>query len=134
MSKSLEQRVIDAERNAELSDDVTAATKRLMHHRTATLRRRAERAEAATDRVRALHREEYGLCTHCSHEDGVTAPCPTIQALGDSGQPTGDRIDQAAALARVREYLELRLEHVAVDPADLYNVLIGSADAAPPRR
>ncbi|GGW15720.1 hypothetical protein GCM10018980_52060 [Streptomyces capoamus] len=41
--------------------------------------------QAAIARVRALHREEYGSCAHCTREDGVPYPCPTIRALnGDT--------------------------------------------------
>jgi hypothetical protein len=41
-------------RRAEQADAVTAGTKRLMERRTTTLRERAERAEAAIERVRAV--------------------------------------------------------------------------------
>ncbi|MCI0386188.1 hypothetical protein [Streptomyces sp. CNQ085] len=41
----------------ELADAITAETKRLMQRRTTTLRKRAERAEAALQRVRALTTE-----------------------------------------------------------------------------
>jgi hypothetical protein len=42
---------------------------------------RAEQAQAAIARVRALHREEYGCCAHCTRADSVLWPCPTIRAL-----------------------------------------------------
>lgn len=55
-------------------------------------RERAEAAEAAIERVRALHRryEQIGLdagirrdvCEECSDHDRVLWPCPTIEALG----------------------------------------------------
>lgn len=35
----------------------------------------------AIARVRALHRDEYGLCFECTHEFSVPYPCPTITAL-----------------------------------------------------
>lgn len=35
----------------------------------------------AVDRVRALHREEYGCCAHCTRAESVLYPCPTIRAL-----------------------------------------------------
>ncbi|MBM7088102.1 hypothetical protein JTP67_05950 [Streptomyces sp. S12] len=56
-----EQRDADtARRNAELADAVTAETKRLKERRTTTLRERAERAEAAIKRVRALLAGRWG--------------------------------------------------------------------------
>ncbi|MFJ2567913.1 hypothetical protein ACIO02_34105 [Streptomyces sp. NPDC087568] len=36
--------------------------------------------------------------------------------------------DRAAALERVRKYLEARLDQVAVDPAEVFNVLTGAAE------
>lgn len=42
---------------------------------------RAERAEAALARVRALHSNGYGLCDECTGSHGVPWPCPTIRAL-----------------------------------------------------
>jgi hypothetical protein len=36
---------------------------------------------AAVSRVRALHREEFGCCSHCTRADAVPYPCPTIRAL-----------------------------------------------------
>ena len=47
---------------AEQADAVTAETKRLMERRTTTLRQRAERAEAALERVTSLvrHYEHWG--------------------------------------------------------------------------
>lgn len=44
----------DSHRRADLADAVTAETKRLLERRTTTLRKRAEQAEAAIERVRAL--------------------------------------------------------------------------------
>jgi hypothetical protein len=35
----------------------------------------------AVDRVRSLHREQYGCCAHCTRADTVVHPCPTIKAL-----------------------------------------------------
>ncbi|MFE3031543.1 hypothetical protein ACFXKY_07830 [Streptomyces canus] len=58
-----------------------------------TLQRQAARAEAATERVRALHRrnEHTGDCEHCSAGDypdySVPYPCPTIRALEGREQP-----------------------------------------------
>jgi hypothetical protein len=54
--------------------------------------RQASPAEAAVDRVRALHcrNEHTGDCEHCSERDypdyAVPHPCPTIRAL-DGEQP-----------------------------------------------
>lgn len=44
-------------------------------------------AEAALARVRALHREEYGCCEHCTRADIVPYPCPTIRALDGQEAP-----------------------------------------------
>lgn len=54
-----------------------------------TQRRRADRAEAAIERVRKLHTR--GPTTHTCNEDGAFWPCETIRALvlDGSGQPTG---------------------------------------------
>lgn len=42
----------------------------------------------AVERVRELHRQEWGACAECTHESGVLWPCPTIQALdGEEPQP-----------------------------------------------
>lgn len=41
-------------------------------------------ADAAIARVRALHQQESGLCAHCTREDGVPYPCPTIRAIDGS--------------------------------------------------
>ncbi|GAA2457137.1 hypothetical protein [Streptomyces macrosporus] len=38
-------------------------------------------AYAALDRVRALHREEDGICLECTTDLAVRWPCPTIRAL-----------------------------------------------------
>ncbi|MCU1612609.1 MAG: hypothetical protein JWO98_149 [Frankiales bacterium] len=35
----------------------------------------------AIDRVRTLHRQEYGCCAECTHESGVVWPCATIRAI-----------------------------------------------------
>ncbi|MFE0132424.1 hypothetical protein ACFWY6_12755 [Streptomyces sp. NPDC059037] len=67
--------------HAEQADAVTAETKRLMERRTATLRERAVRAEAAIERVRALHLK-YEDSEHCQH-DGEQWPCPTLAALDE---------------------------------------------------
>jgi hypothetical protein len=42
---------------------------------------RAEKAEAALERVRALHRNEYGCCAECTEVHSVLWPCNTIRAL-----------------------------------------------------
>jgi hypothetical protein len=43
-----------------------------------------ETAQAqAIERVRALHRQEYGTCQECTHEYGVEWPCPTIRTLAE---------------------------------------------------
>ena len=38
-------------------------------------------AEAAIVRVRALHTDEFGSCSHCTRADAVPYPCPTIRTL-----------------------------------------------------
>lgn len=43
--------------------------------------RQVEEVEGQIARVRALHREEYGCCEHCTGLYGVPYPCPTILAL-----------------------------------------------------
>jgi hypothetical protein len=40
----------------------------------------------ADARVRALHREEYGLCAACTDSHGVPWPCPTINALNGGAE------------------------------------------------
>lgn len=40
----------------------------------------------AIERVRQLHREEYGSCAECTHEYGVSFPCATIRALDGEDQ------------------------------------------------
>lgn len=48
----------------------------------------AESAQArAIERVRQLHREEYGSCAECTHEYGVSFPCATIRTLDGEDQP-----------------------------------------------
>ncbi|MFB7278082.1 hypothetical protein ACFCZV_13320 [Streptomyces hydrogenans] len=57
---------------------------------------RAEQAEAAIERVRALHTRSpnTGDCNHCSERDypdyAVPHPCPTIRAL-DEPQPNDQK-------------------------------------------
>lgn len=47
-----------------------------------------ESAQArVVERVRSLHRQEYGSCAECTHESSVLYPCPTIRAL-DTPEPT----------------------------------------------
>jgi len=49
-----------------------------------------ESAQArAIERVRALHRQEYGACDWCSTNDRHVAwPCPTARALDGEEQPS----------------------------------------------
>lgn len=60
-----EEQALDAERRAALIDGQA-------HELVGQIRR-----------VRALHREEYGCCEHCTGLYGVPYPCPTILALDD---------------------------------------------------
>jgi hypothetical protein len=49
-----------------------------------------ETAQAqAIERVRALHRDEYGdgSCAECTHESSVSYPCATVRALDGQEQP-----------------------------------------------
>lgn len=46
-----------------------------------------EQLLAAVERVRKLHAEEFGCCSHCTCEDSVLYPCPTIRALDGEEQP-----------------------------------------------
>jgi hypothetical protein len=49
-----------------------------------------ETAQAqAIERVRALHRDEYGdgSCAECTHESSVAYPCPTVRTLDGQEQP-----------------------------------------------
>lgn len=45
-------------------------------------------AAAAVQRVRDLHREEFGCCSHCGQISSVPWPCDTIRALGDDSSRT----------------------------------------------
>lgn len=38
---------------------------------------------AAVARLRALHTDDFGGCAHCTREDFVPYPCPTITALDE---------------------------------------------------
>ncbi|MET9436939.1 hypothetical protein [Streptomyces sp. NPDC006551] len=44
---------------------------------------RAEQAEAKVERVRALHRNDAGLCAECTGSHGEPSPCATIRALDE---------------------------------------------------
>jgi len=46
-----------------------------------------EQLLAAVERVRKLHAEEYGCCSHCTRAESVLFPCATIRALDGEGQP-----------------------------------------------
>lgn len=76
-----QQRRLEHSRRADLADAVTAEWKKLLERRTGTLRRRAERAEAAIERVKQLHRMEHGECVECMGESSAPWPCATIRAL-----------------------------------------------------
>ena len=49
------------------------------------LRNRAERAEAAIERVRELHRQSHfsNECIECAPGGTYYWPCPTVEALAD---------------------------------------------------
>ncbi|MFE0808183.1 hypothetical protein ACFW34_11955 [Streptomyces sp. NPDC058848] len=105
----------DEKRRAELAEAVTAEWKRHLERRTTTLRKRAERAEAAIGRVRALHQPAQGLgydsdeddtpgsygqiaqaCTTCGTTDeyAVRWPCDTIRALDESSVPAATEVTE----------------------------------------
>jgi hypothetical protein len=46
-----------------------------------------EQLLATVEQVRKLHAEEYGCCSHCTREDSVLFPCPTVAALNGQEQP-----------------------------------------------
>jgi hypothetical protein len=79
---ALYERLIKAEQE-------TTATATAAAHLTSLVLDRAERAEAAITRARALHRRNAntGDCEHCSERDypdyAVAYPCPTIRALDE---------------------------------------------------
>lgn len=60
-------------------------------------RREREAAQAAVERVRALHTELNTTCAHCSHRgllrEGwhIDWPCPTIRALDAQSETTDER-------------------------------------------
>lgn len=58
--------------------------------------RTARQAESAIERVRALHRDEYGLCSECTDARGVPWPCATVRAL----KVPADAIDGADPRAK----------------------------------
>jgi len=43
---------------------------------------------AAIDRIRALHTDDFGGCSHCTGEQFVPFPCPTIAALDEPKEAT----------------------------------------------
>lgn len=70
---------------------MTAETKRLMERRTTTLRQRAERAEAAIDRVRAqaTAQRARGASGSTDHKIGLyDAAVAILAALDGTEQPT----------------------------------------------
>jgi hypothetical protein len=69
---ALHERAEKAEADANHTADLVADTVQ-----------RAERAEAAIARVRALHVNGYGLCDECTGSHGAPWPCPTIRALDE---------------------------------------------------
>ena len=78
----MNENAIDLERRA---DQAEAEVERLRADiagcRNQQWPQRLGRAEAVLARVRAMHREEYGSCEHCTGLYAVPWPCPTIQAL-----------------------------------------------------
>lgn len=77
---------------------------------------RAERAQAAIARVRALHRrnEHTGTCEHCSQRDypdyAVPSPCPTVQALDEPGPAHTDTTQPGPAATEATEPQDLRAQ------------------------
>ncbi len=104
-------------RQRKLAEDVAARAKELLARRTETLRKRAERAEAAIARVRVLHRPvDYRgtrICAQCSGYDGDSCDnspcgyehCPTLAALNELGPEETDTcrpVDVDGQTIRVR--------------------------------
>lgn len=61
----------------------------VMHEELTDAQRRAERAEAAVQRVRAIH--THGPRTNTCNEDGAVWPCDTIRALDCTDTPKETR-------------------------------------------
>ena len=62
--------------------DVSSAAEALLAAFDATqLAELCAAQSARIKRVRELHCEEYGGCRECTHESGVSWPCPTIDAI-----------------------------------------------------
>lgn len=72
---------------AEKAEATKAAVERINTHQMlrigqlADVEDRLHEAEARIAAVRALHRDDYGLCMACSNSHGVPWPCPTATAL-----------------------------------------------------
>jgi hypothetical protein len=95
--RALEVRVSDAEYERDLARERAEAASRV----GTQFMSRAERAEAALDRVRALHQPQHDgsgfpdsqQCSTCSQDGGdgyqylVPWPCPTIRAIGEEPAP-----------------------------------------------
>lgn len=62
-------------------------------------RREREAAQAAVERVRALHVDSYGFCIECSgglpRARRRSHPCPTIQLLGHAPTATDEEVPDA---------------------------------------
>lgn len=79
------QEALDAARARGVEDEAGAAAYAVMIEILQV--RKATPAEAAIDRVRALHQSEYEACAWCSTNDRHVAwPCPTIRALDGEDQ------------------------------------------------
>jgi multidrug efflux pump subunit AcrA (membrane-fusion protein) len=77
----------EAEQRAEQAEQEADATASAAGLAVSLVRERAERAETAIARVRALHRNweaDPGHCAHCQDGMGTPLPwpCPTLAALG----------------------------------------------------
>lgn len=86
--QALDGAVVEAKERAEKAERELAATVKAKQENderfqldAAHWRESCRSAEAALDRVRALHREEYGCCVACMNEASVPWPCDTIRAL-----------------------------------------------------
>ncbi|MFD5002187.1 hypothetical protein ACFWMV_04695 [Streptomyces mutabilis] len=100
------------------------------------VRLRAERAEAAIERVRTLHRrnEHTGDCEHCSARDypdySVRHPCATVRALDEFG-PAATEATEHQALRAALNSVYRTIVHDSRDwaatkrDAWLYAILVG---------
>lgn len=114
--EQVDEALADVQRRAEIAEDVTAETKRLMERRTKTLRERAERAEAervAADNMLRAVCEVFGG----PHQDPVVKARETLaraeaaeaklDALGKQYRERMDQVTDALGFDRLRDWDEI---------------------------